>query len=276
MEFVTVYIPTKNRLKLLKRAIQSVNSQSYKWIELIVVDDGSTDGTVEFLQAEMVQGNLRAFFHHASLGACAARNRAIENARGYFATGLDDDDYFTNPKRIEKFVDEWNNSKSNIGGLFDSIIASTVYGNMTRHEKKIVSYESLRQGNAVGSQIFAPRSHYIIAGLFDPNMPAWQDWDMWLRVAEKFGHFININCNSYLADEIHDAERITTRDEAKIRSAMQQLRRKITDISLREKSSLIISMYGYPQVKPQLREIAILASALRVKSVIFAFRKIFL
>ena len=91
---VTIYIPTKNRLKLLNRAIESVKKQTYKDIEIIVVDDGSTDGTTEYLAQEINSGTLKAIFNKKSLGACAARNKAIEMATGDFITGLDDDDYF--------------------------------------------------------------------------------------------------------------------------------------------------------------------------------------
>lgn len=91
---VTIYIPTKNRLDLLKRAIKSVRDQTYSNIELIVVDDGSKDGTREYLEKEHEAGLLRAIFHQESLGACVARNAAIELSQGEFITGLDDDDYF--------------------------------------------------------------------------------------------------------------------------------------------------------------------------------------
>lgn len=270
---VSVYIPTKNRLDLLKRAIQSVKDQTYKNIEIIVVDDGSIDGTRDYLTQEMVSGNLKAIFHEQNLGACVARNSAIKCAQGEFITGLDDDDYFLSNNRIHHFVEKWNTIDLNIAGLFDSVIVATKTGDLKRHEAQSVTFKNLRECNSLGSQVFAPRSHYVEAGLFDPTMPAWQDWDLWLRISKNFGSFININQFSYLVDETHDTDRITTRDENKIRLAMQQLKKKITGLSLREKSSIIIAMLAYPQVNPRLNEIAMLLMALRLKSFLRATRK---
>ena len=273
MELVTVYIPTKNRLELLKRAIKSVKDQTYKNIEIIVVDDGSTDATPRYLSQQMAAGNLKAIFHEKSTGACVARNDAILCAQGYFVTGLDDDDYFLSNNRIQYFLDKWNAIDVNIAGLFDSVVVATKSKKLKRHESKSVTLRDLRESNALGSQIFAPKSYYVDVGLFDPNMPAWQDWDLWLRMSQKFGIFININQSSYLIDEEHDAERLTTRDENKIRLAMQHLGKKIPHLSRREKSSLTIFMLAYPQVKPRFSEIIELFMALRLKSVLHATRK---
>ena len=104
---VSVYIPTYNRLNLLKRAIESVRKQSYKNLEIIIVDDGSKDGTVEYLEAiSKVDKRIIYFLKKKNTGACESRNIALKNASGYFITGLDDDDYFLE-NRIEKFVNFW-------------------------------------------------------------------------------------------------------------------------------------------------------------------------
>ena len=275
MDLVTVYIPTKNRLKLLKRAIQSVKRQTYINIELIVVDDGSTDGTPYYLASEMAAGFLTAIFHHKSLGACVARNEAIIQAKGRFITGLDDDDYFISHQRIEFFVTKWNSMNKNIAGLFDSFIVATQCGELVDYKAQTVTFKSLINHNTPGNQIFAPKSHFLSAGLFDPLMPAWQDWDLWLRISEKFGTFENINRLSYLVDAAHDAERISTRDGGIIRSAMTRLREKMVHLTLHEKSSLIITMCAYPQVKPRIVDLLTLLMALRIYS-FFKFTKKFL
>ena len=271
---VSVYIPTKNRLKLLERAINSVKNQTYKNIEIIVVDDGSSDGTHEYLSSEMSSGTLKAIFHNKSLGACVSRNEAIIAAKGEFITGLDDDDFFSSNKRIEYFISRWSLISEKAAGLFDSSILSKKSGEKKLHEKEIVTHKNLREFNAIGNQIFAPKSHFIEGGLFDPSMPAWQDWDLWLRISEKFGNFLNINRYSYFVDEMHDADRITIQDQKKIREAMNRLSNKIENLSLREKSSLTISMLAYPQVQPKFNEIGTLLIAMRLRSFFYATRKI--
>ena len=108
---VTVYIPTYNRKFLLERAILSVLNQTYHNIEVIVVDDGSIDGTRELLVEMAKKDNrLHYYFKENNSGACKSRNIAIANANGFFITGLDDDDYFEK-NRVESFVEYFLNCK---------------------------------------------------------------------------------------------------------------------------------------------------------------------
>lgn len=270
---VSIYIPTKNRLQLLQRAIKSIKLQTFNSIEIIVVDDGSEDGTREYLAQEMKDGNLIAIFHEKSLGACAARNAAIKSSRGEFVTGLDDDDYFLSNRRIEYFIERWKSVGPGAAGIFDSVKVKTASGTFEKNISNKVSYKELRQANLVGSQVFAPRNNYLNADLFDTEMPAWQDWDLWLRMSEKYGYFININKSTYLVDEFHDAERITTRNEIGIRTAMSRLCWKIKNINFKERASLIVSMHAYPQVKPTSKEVFILILAFRLKTALRSAKK---
>ncbi len=120
---VTIYIPTYNRVELLKRAIDSVLTQTYKNIEIIIVDDCSPDTTIQFLEKlTKKDSRVRYFQNEKNSGACVSRNKAILEAKGEFITGLDDDDYFL-PNRVEDFVSYWklNVTKiSNIICLFSS------------------------------------------------------------------------------------------------------------------------------------------------------------
>jgi hypothetical protein len=88
---VTVVIPTRNRLRLLKEALDSVWGQLYTDWELIVVDDASDDGTAEWLSAN-AQARTRAIRLESHLERSAARNRGLWAARGEFVLFLDDDD----------------------------------------------------------------------------------------------------------------------------------------------------------------------------------------
>ncbi|WP_158650917.1 glycosyltransferase family 2 protein, partial [Acinetobacter indicus] len=104
---VTVYIPTYNRLELLQRAVKSVQEQTYHNLEIIIVDDCSTDGTHEYLEKVSKEDKrVRYFLKEKNSGACVSRNIAIKNSKGEFITGLDDDDYFER-NRIEIFLHKW-------------------------------------------------------------------------------------------------------------------------------------------------------------------------
>ncbi|MFD2837427.1 glycosyltransferase family 2 protein [Azotobacter vinelandii] len=93
---VSVYIPTRNRLEKLERALRSVLGQTYANHEILVCDDASTDGTFERIsRLARSERKIRYLRNPAPRGACSARNLGIFAARGEFITGLDDDDEFT-------------------------------------------------------------------------------------------------------------------------------------------------------------------------------------
>ena len=227
----------------------------------------------EYLEKEVGVGNFKAIFHDKSLGACAARNAAIKSSRGEFITGLDDDDYFLSDRRIELFVEKWNSIDSGYAGIFDSVKFYTRTGIIEAHHSNLATYKQLRHKNLVGNQVFAPRNHFLDAGLFDIEMPAWQDWDLWIRMSEKFGPFVNMNKLTYMMDELHDSVRIKNRNGNGIREAMCRLSQKINNISILEKASLIEALYAYPQVKPRFSEIFILLMTVRLRLVARAIKK---
>ena len=96
---VSVIIPTFNRSKKLKRALESVISQTYPHKELIVIDDGSTDDTKEILK----NFSEASYFWQENRGVSAARNLGIEKARAKWIAFLDSDDSWQRDK-LEKQI----------------------------------------------------------------------------------------------------------------------------------------------------------------------------
>jgi len=104
---VSAIIPTHNRADLLERAIESVLDQTWENLELVIVDDASDDKTPQFLKSLSDQHkNLKVIRNQESKGAAASRNIAIQNAKGDFIAGLDDDDFWR-PNRIELLMEEF-------------------------------------------------------------------------------------------------------------------------------------------------------------------------
>ncbi|MDC5852100.1 glycosyltransferase [Vibrio europaeus] len=272
---VSVYITTKDRLELLKRAVASVLSQDYKKIELIVSDDGSSDGTHEYLLEQEKQGHLKAIIRTDSKGACFARNLAIDLAQGEFITGLDDDDYFK-PQRVSCFVQFWSNldnsKKTTIAGLFDSIIELGVNGQLVKDDAEEASYLDLRKSNLVGNQVFAKKEVFVGAAKFDVEMPAWQDWDMWIRMSKKYGSFLNIREQTYFMDLIHDHGRLSTKKSERIRLAYHKIVEKLGTQSYTERVAMLEKLYGYHQMTPKLSEVLILLSYGKVRPVVRSIR----
>ncbi len=269
---VSVYIPTKNRLKLLKRAVASVEAQTYTNIELIIVDDGSTDGTKEYLKKIEDRKNTVVIYRDKSHGSTNAKNTAILSSKGDFVTGLDDDDFFF-PDRIELFVNFWNNLDKKVAGLFDMAVVRSKEGHHIRNTKNFVTLSDLRRRNWIGNSIFAPRSHYIEAGLLDENIPAWHDWDLWVRMSKIFGNFLNISSVTYLMDESHPFGRMSNYDENKIRKAMEVFKNKNKPFSFSEKSAILIALNEYPQIKLKFSEMMVLLFNGKFRSFLKAVNK---
>ncbi len=247
---VSVYIPTNNRSSLLVRAIESVLQQTYKNIELIIVNDYSTDNTrVTLENLQLQNGNIKTLNTDKKIGACESRNMAILNSKGMFVTGLDDDDYFNDKGRIEKLVNFWfEDKKYSKKVLFDDVKVKTRFGIINRKKINLVTIKNLRTSNSVGSQIFALRETYIDCGLFDPLMPMWQDWDICYRISKMGYTFVNIQNFSYSVDKSHNFNRISKSDDESIRYAMNRLISKIDNCSDKEKIKLLTVALSYQKV----------------------------
>lgn len=257
---VTVYITTYNRRELVERAINSVLAQNYSHIEIIVADDGSKDGTQDYLASLQSDGIVTVLSNTSgeSKGACYGRNRAISIARGEYITGLDDDDYFE-PWRIESFINKWNEytaDKKGFSALFDSVVEHRKSGPVACYDTKVATYRNLRKGNIVGNQVFTKTSYLKAIGGFDEKMPALQDWDTWLRLSNQYGDILNINSRSYIQIQNHQGERITGKPADKIRFAFNRLMNKLQPLTRSEESHLLATMYsGYPQIDTKISEL---------------------
>lgn len=104
----TLFVPTYNRRHLLPRLLESVEAQTFQDFELLIVDDGSQDGTYDFLCSYQPQGayQLRVLYQE-NQGRHVAFNRAFQEARGFLFTTINSDDTLT-PNAMEQFAYWWN------------------------------------------------------------------------------------------------------------------------------------------------------------------------
>ena len=222
---ISVYIPTYNRLELLKRAVQSVQNQTYKNFEIIIVDDNSSDGTQDFLVGlAKVDSRIRYFFKDKNSGACVSRNIAINLAQGELITGLDDDDYFL-PHRLEFFLDYWVNKKREDSiALFTSNIKSEKSNQAKEHSlfsKKYFKKDDLLFANYVGNQIFTETKTLRQVSGFDESFCMWQDLELWYRVGD-LGNFEHVDKPTYFFDTSHLYGRISEAKSEKIFKTVEQ------------------------------------------------------
>lgn len=252
---VTIYIPTFNRLELLKRSIKSVLNQTYSNIELIVVDDCSIDGTQDYLkEISSNDSRVRYFFKEKNSGACVSRNIAIRNAHGYFITGLDDDDYFEK-NRIQSFVDAWKIKKN------DTVALSSLYAikntNSFLYGKRIFrnktnKFNDMFLTNPVGNQIFTETETLRKIGGFDENLKCWQDLECWLRILQ-LGNIEKIFNHSYIIDVSHDKPRIGNSQHNKYLNSQRYITEKFK-LSRKYNSYLYIQTFNCKGANLSIKE----------------------
>ena len=271
---VTVYIVTRNRSKLLIRAVKSVISQDYKNLELIVVNDDSTDDTKKVIDTLSKNFDIKLISNTTNIGPCSSRNLAILQASGEYVTGLDDDDFFSKSNRISSFYEHAKINQNSKLIFFDTATSITSDKKIIINQKSFVNLKNIRQSNYIGNQVFTKKEVYISAGLFDPLMPAWQDWDLWIRMANLGYNFKNIQLNSQVIDESHEYLRITNSSNTKIRIAKQRLESKLNHLSLYEKSSLISAMLNYKNMFARPKDLFYLLIAFRLRELFKSIKKL--
>lgn len=242
---VSIYIPTKNRLDFLKKAIDSVLNQTYENWELIVVNDASTDDTKDYLDKLTSENpKVKAIHHKESLGACVSRNDAIFSATGEFITGLDDDDEFTDD-RLEKFLQEWEKN-DNIIALcsYKNIISNGIFKKNSESPLLYISQNEILYKNLVGNQIFIKTQTLKNIGGFDKDFKMWQDYNCWYRLLSGGKLIKKIPYATYNWENSERVDRITQYTKEKTLSTYKLFVKK-SNLNFRQANILKFTLVDY-------------------------------
>ena len=191
---VSVIIPSYNRQHSIIDSVKSVLSQTINELEVIIVDDGSTDNTISLL--ESMEDNRIKIIHQNHGGACSARNKGIEMASGEYIAFHDSDD-LCRPDRLEV----------QLKCLTDNN-ADFVCGNVLTHldGKEFVSpnrkngwLRSMDDMFNITTMTFFGKKEVFNEYQFDPSMPRWQDLDLLLSMCGKVKVYFceNVLCDYY-------------------------------------------------------------------------------
>ena len=180
--FISAILTTYNRKALLCRAIDSVLNQTLAADEIIVVDDGSTDGTQEYV-VQRYPGIH--FIHQKNSGVSAARNRAIEIAQGNWLAFLDSDDEWL-PEKLARQMEALSGNPGYRICHTDEIWMRK--GRRVNPKNKHTKYGGQIFKQCLPLCVISPSSvmiHHTVfqeMGLFDTSLPACEDYDLWLRI----------------------------------------------------------------------------------------------
>ncbi len=184
MAEVSVIIPTHNRAAWVKEAAASVLAQTFGDYELLVVDDGSTDGTGDALAP--LNGRLKVLRLEERRGVSAARNRGAASARGEWLAFLDSDDLWLPEKLARQMEYLRSHPDCAICQTEEIWIRNGVRVNPPQTHRKAggdIFLPSLARCLVSPSAVMLRRRLFEEVGGFDETLPAAEDYDLWLRVA---------------------------------------------------------------------------------------------
>ncbi|MBS8266569.1 glycosyltransferase family 2 protein [Mesobacillus boroniphilus] len=207
---ISIIIPTFNREKLVMEAIESLRKQTYENIEIIVIDDCSTDNTQLLIENErLIDPRIVYIRHEQNKGAPTARNTGIESATGEYIAFLDSDDRWL-AEKLERQMAVLKENKN--AGLvytgYKNVLGTQIRSEVRPHARGNMLAEVLKK-NCLGttSTVLVKKEILLAAGGFDPELPSCQDWDLYVKLAQ-MTEFDVVPEPMVLYNE-HDGDRIT-------------------------------------------------------------------
>jgi len=192
---VTIIIPTYNRARLLKRAMESVFAQTYRPLEMIIINDGGTDNTDKVIEEFRVlnDGGINLIYHkQKNHERSVARNSAIDKATGKYLCFLDDDDEFL-PNKIERSV-SFLSQHPDVDLVFSNAYMEENGHTVMRRSLKAEGMKDHTQDEVIKRLCkgnFIPITNVLIktsavkANKFNPKYSTHEDYELWLRLATK-------------------------------------------------------------------------------------------
>ena len=182
---VSVILPTYNRKEQVIKSIESVLNQSYEDLELIVVDDGSCDGTYDLL-LKITDARFKVYHLETNMGACAARNYGINVAHGELITFQDSDDLW-HKDYLDKMVSELVRMDTDV--IFCKLFRHSLDGKnrvFPNFSSGYISQERLISHPRISTQTIMGKKKCFEVVRFDEDMPRLQDYDLIIRLSEKY------------------------------------------------------------------------------------------
>ncbi|MFO7964141.1 MAG: glycosyltransferase [Desulfobacterales bacterium] len=183
---VSVVIPTYNRSSMVAEAVTSVLDQDFQDFELIVIDDGSSDDTRDRLAPFK---NKITYIYQENRGVSAARNRGIRTASGDLVAFLDSDDIWLPRKLTSQVAFFDGNPEAYICQTEETWIRNGIRVNPKKRHKKpsgLIFERSLALCLVSPSAVMMRKKLLDIVGAFDEDLPACEDYELWLRISCRF------------------------------------------------------------------------------------------
>jgi len=210
---VSINLTTKNREHFLKECIKSISIQTYKNIELIIVDDGSTDNTAKVIDSFKEILKISYIRNDNSKGNASARNSALRVSNGKYIAFMDDDDFWNDEDKIKKQVDILENQKE-IALVYTEIYMFNENANTKTHIRLTEPKSLIKHFLVKNSLIYSPtvlirKSIFDLVGDFDEKVKQGVDSSLYRKIIIKFSKNIKLLNEPTTTIRIHDGERMT-------------------------------------------------------------------
>jgi glycosyltransferase involved in cell wall biosynthesis len=185
---VSVLIPVFNRMDTIERAVNSVLRQSFQDFELLIVDDGSSDGSLEVV-ARIKDDRIRVIRHPVNRGSAEARNTGVRASRGKYLALLDSDDEW----HADKLASQLQVLKQNPAEVVANVCGYFLFDEFNIKRKMMPPQpESWHRlllmgcGLGEGTTLLVSRKAFDQIGFFDSSLPRYADWDWLLRFTRQY------------------------------------------------------------------------------------------
>ncbi len=193
---VSIIIPAYNAEEYIRESVESALAQTYSPVEVIIVDDGSKDGTKKILEPYIGSGKIVYIFQQ-NKGLAASRNAGIKIAKGEFIAFLDADDAFL-PEKVAEQVHALE-AHPDFGVCYSDLIhmseeePRTFYHHTYQYPSGDVFGELLKRQFINPLTVMARREIFEKYGVFDESLRRSEDWDLWLRLARAGVKFLYLD-----------------------------------------------------------------------------------
>jgi len=182
---VSVVIPTKNRKIRLFKTLSTILNQTYQDIEVVISDDGSTDGTEDAI-LELGDDRIRVVRSEVSQGVSLARNSGIEASKGHWVAVCDDDDFWVSTK-LEYQVNAMQKNSSRWSFAPTLRITDDLKVLFVNNGPKKPIANEILAGNLIPggcSSVVVQKDLLVKSGMFDEQFSMFADWDLWSRLSQ--------------------------------------------------------------------------------------------
>jgi glycosyltransferase involved in cell wall biosynthesis len=197
-DLITVIIPNYNNAHFLEKCIESVIQQTYRNLEIIISDDGSTDNSIDILRKyEEKDSRIRLFLNNKNVGVSRNRHQAIMLSRGLFLSTLDSDDVFYSEDKLEQeynlLLEKWQSGIKNVI-TFSRIVILDEHDNFLGYQNNTIKEGELldaivKRSCMIPRDFLFTKEQYIRAGGYKFYLPIYEDWDLKIRLAANNSFF---------------------------------------------------------------------------------------